>query len=101
MADELFNQQGRFLGHSFKGHDRKCQKWWIVPHSGRRLCHCANIIPKADIMKYFRYMYDLPQRTRSFTQLKFFGGGGGVILPEEIKALMDYGIARIYSPDDG
>ncbi|MEZ4847022.1 MAG: GTP-binding protein, partial [Bdellovibrionota bacterium] len=30
-----------------------------------------------------------------------FGGGGGVILPEEIKDLMDYGITRIYSPDDG
>ena len=30
-----------------------------------------------------------------------FGGGGGVILPEEIKDLMEYGIDRIYSPDDG
>jgi methylmalonyl-CoA mutase len=33
--------------------------------------------------------------------IKIFGGGGGVILPEEIKALMNYGIERIYSPDDG
>ena len=33
--------------------------------------------------------------------IKIFGGGGGVILPEEIKELMDYGITRIYSPDDG
>jgi len=33
--------------------------------------------------------------------IKIFGGGGGVILPSEIKELMDYGISRIYSPDDG
>ena len=32
--------------------------------------------------------------------LKFLAGGG-VILPEEIKDLMDYGIAKIFSPDDG
>tara|TARA_R110002051_G_scaffold100879_3_gene171334 strand:+ start:21982 stop:25437 length:3456 start_codon:yes stop_codon:yes gene_type:complete len=50
--------------------------------------------------EYFRYMYDL-LKERGATHIKIFGGGGGVILPEEIKALMDYGIARIYSPDDG
>src|SRR5690606_6836401 len=33
--------------------------------------------------------------------IKIFGGGGGVILPEEIKELMAYGITKIYSPDDG
>lgn len=33
--------------------------------------------------------------------IKIFGGGGGVILPEEIKELQEYGITRIYSPDDG
>ena len=50
--------------------------------------------------EYFRYMYDL-LKERGAEHIKIFGGGGGVILPEEIKALMDYGIARIYSPDDG
>ncbi len=50
--------------------------------------------------EYFKYMYDLLQE-RGATQIKLFGGGGGVILPSEIKALMDYGITRIYSPDDG
>ena len=35
------------------------------------------------------------------SQIKIFGGGGGVILPSEIKELQDYGIERIYSPDDG
>ncbi|MBT8190455.1 MAG: methylmalonyl-CoA mutase family protein, partial [Bacteroidia bacterium] len=50
--------------------------------------------------EYFKYMYDLLQE-KGATHIKIFGGGGGVILPEEIKDLMDYGIARIYSPDDG
>ena len=50
--------------------------------------------------EYFRYMYDL-LKERGAEHIKIFGGGGGVILPEEIKELMDYGITRIYSPDDG
>ena len=50
--------------------------------------------------EYFKYMYDLLQE-KGAGHIKIFGGGGGVILPEEIKALMDYGITRIYSPDDG
>jgi methylmalonyl-CoA mutase len=51
-------------------------------------------------MEYFRYMYDL-LKERGCSHIKIFGGGGGVILPSEIRELMDYGIARIYSPDDG
>src|SRR6185312_1390280 len=51
-------------------------------------------------MEYFRYMFDL-LKEKGAGQIKIFGGGGGVILPSEIKELMDYGIARIYSPDDG
>src|SRR5210317_845811 len=50
--------------------------------------------------EYFKYMYDLLQE-KGATHIKVFGGGGGVILPEEIKELMAYGITRIYSPDDG
>lgn len=50
--------------------------------------------------EYFRYMYDL-LKEKGAEHIKIFGGGGGVILPEEIKELMDYGITRIYSPDDG
>ncbi|MCI2229095.1 methylmalonyl-CoA mutase family protein [Polaribacter sp. MSW13] len=50
--------------------------------------------------EYFKYMYDL-LKEKDATHIKIFGGGGGVILPEEIKELMDYGITRIYSPDDG
>jgi isobutyryl-CoA mutase len=51
-------------------------------------------------MEYFKYMYDL-LKERGCSHIKIFGGGGGVILPDEIKELHDYGIARIYSPDDG
>lgn len=50
--------------------------------------------------EYFKYIYDL-LREKNAPQIKIFGGGGGVILPEEIKDLMAYGINRIYSPDDG
>ncbi|WP_035483862.1 methylmalonyl-CoA mutase family protein [Gaetbulibacter saemankumensis] len=50
--------------------------------------------------EYFKYMYDLLQE-QGAEHIKIFGGGGGVILPAEIKELMDYGITRIYSPDDG
>ncbi len=50
--------------------------------------------------EYFKYMFDL-LKEKGAGHIKIFGGGGGVILPEEIKELMDYGITRIYSPDDG
>jgi len=50
--------------------------------------------------EYLKYMYDLLQE-KGAPQIKIFAGGGGVILPEEIKDLMTYGITRIYSPDDG
>jgi methylmalonyl-CoA mutase len=50
--------------------------------------------------EYFKYMYDLLQE-KGAGHIKIFGGGGGVILPEEIKELMAYGITRIYAPDDG
>jgi methylmalonyl-CoA mutase len=50
--------------------------------------------------EYFKYMYDLLQE-KGAGQIKIFGGGGGVILPKEIEELQNYGITRIYSPDDG
>jgi methylmalonyl-CoA mutase len=50
--------------------------------------------------EYFKYMCDLLNE-KGAGHIKIFGGGGGVILPEEIKELMDYGVTRIYSPDDG
>ena len=51
-------------------------------------------------MEYFKYMYDL-LKEKNADHIKIFGGGGGTILPSEIKELHDYGIARIYHPDDG
>ena len=51
-------------------------------------------------LEYFKYMLDLLHR-RGCGHIKIFGGGGGVILPAEQDELHRYGIARIYSPDDG
>lgn len=51
-------------------------------------------------IEYFKYMYDL-LKEKGAGHIKIFAGGGGVILPSEIEELHNYGIARIYSPDDG
>jgi methylmalonyl-CoA mutase len=50
--------------------------------------------------EFFKYMYDLLQE-KNCGHIRIFGGGGGTILPSEIEELQQYGIARIYSPDDG
>ncbi|HMA90328.1 MAG TPA: fused isobutyryl-CoA mutase/GTPase IcmF, partial [Burkholderiales bacterium] len=51
-------------------------------------------------IEYFRYLLDL-LRARGGEHIRVFGGGGGVIVPDEIRLLEDYGVARIYSPEDG
>ena len=51
-------------------------------------------------VEYFQYMVDL-LRQRGGAHVQVFGGGGGVIVPDEIRSLMDYGVARIFSPEDG
>src|SRR5581483_5353957 len=51
-------------------------------------------------LEFFKYMVDL-LRQRGGAHIKVFAGGGGVIVPAEIKELQDYGVARIYSPEDG
>ena len=51
-------------------------------------------------MEYFKYMVDL-LREREAGHIKVFGGGGGVIIPQEIDALEAYGVCKIFSPDDG
>ena len=51
-------------------------------------------------VEFFKYMKDLLVQS-GCGHIKIFGGGGGTILPSEIKELHDYGITRIYSPDDG
>lgn len=50
--------------------------------------------------EFFKYMLDL-LKEKGAGHIKIFGGGGGTILPSEIEVLHDYGITRIYSPDDG
>lgn len=50
-------------------------------------------------MEFLKYMHDLLRERGS--KIKIFGGGGGTILPAEIEELHAYGIARLYSPDDG
>ncbi len=51
-------------------------------------------------MEYFKYMKDLLDEN-AVGFIKIFGGGGGVIVPGEIKELEEYGITKIYSPEDG
>ena len=50
--------------------------------------------------EYFRYMVDM-LRDAGAEHIRVFGGGGGTITPEEIRELMDYGVERIYHPNDG
>lgn len=51
-------------------------------------------------VEYFKYMYDL-LKEKGASHIRIYGGGGGVIIPSEIKELHAYGIARIFSPEDG
>ncbi len=51
-------------------------------------------------LEFFRYMVDL-LRERGAGHIKVFGGGGGVIVPDEIAELEAYGVTKIFSPDDG
>jgi methylmalonyl-CoA mutase len=51
-------------------------------------------------VEYFKYMVDL-LRERGGAHVQVFGGGGGVIVPAEIRELQAYGVARIFSPEDG
>src|SRR5687767_6582860 len=51
-------------------------------------------------LEYFKYTVDL-LRQRGGERIQVFGGGGGVIVAAEVKELQDYGVSRIYSPEDG
>ncbi len=51
-------------------------------------------------MEFFKFMYDLLHE-KGAGHVRIFGGGGGVILPDEIRELEDYGICKIFSPEDG
>ena len=51
-------------------------------------------------VEYFKYVVDMLKENDA-SHIKVFGGGGGVIVPEEVQELHDYGVTRIYSPQDG
>jgi methylmalonyl-CoA mutase len=51
-------------------------------------------------LEFFKYLLDL-LKERGAPHIKIFGGGGGVIVPEEIEELESYGVTKIYSPEDG
>ncbi len=81
------------------GHDRSVEE--VVNCAIQEDAHAIAMTSyQGGHIEYFKYMYDLLNE-KGAGHIKVFGGGGGVILPEEIKELMDYGIDRIYSPDDG
>jgi len=81
------------------GHDRSVQE--VVDCAVQEDANAIAITSyQGGHVEYFKYMYDL-LKEKGCGHIKIFGGGGGVILPTEIKELEDYGITRIYSPDDG
>jgi isobutyryl-CoA mutase len=81
------------------GHDRSVQE--VVDCAIQEDANAIAITSyQGGHVEYFKYMYDLLKKA-GCGHIKIFGGGGGVILPTEIKELEDYGITRIYSPDDG
>ena len=81
------------------GHDRSVEE--VVNCAIQEDAHAIAMTSyQGGHVEYFKYMYDL-LKEKNATHIKIFGGGGGTILPEEIAELQDYGITRIYHPDDG
>lgn len=93
----IMQQNGAEVIHL--GHDRSVQE--VVDTAIQEDANAIAITSyQGGHVEYFKYMHDL-LKAAGCGHIKLFGGGGGVILPEEIEELHDYGITRIYSPDDG
>ena len=81
------------------GHDRSVEE--VVDCAIQEDAHAIAMTSyQGGHIEYFKYMCDL-LKEKGAPHIKIFGGGGGTILPSEIKELHDYGITRIYHPDDG
>lgn len=109
-------------GSLFDGHDAAINVMRrIIQRSGAEVIHLGHNRPVREIVnaaiqedvqgiaitsyqgghnEFFKYAYDLLNE-QGAGHIKIFGGGGGTILPSEIEMLQDYGVTRIYSPDDG
>ena len=109
-------------GSLFDGHDAAINIMRrIIQRSGAEVIHLGHNRPVHEIVdaaiqedvqgiaitsyqgghnEFFKYAYDL-LKEKGAGHIKIFGGGGGTILPSEIEELHEYGITRIYSPDDG
>ncbi len=82
------------LGHNRSGRD-------IVNAAIQEDAHAIAVTSyQGGHTEFYRYLRDLTVEEGA-DHIRIFGGGGGTILPEEGEALADYGITRIYSPDDG
>jgi methylmalonyl-CoA mutase len=93
----IMQQSGAEVIHL--GHDRSAQE--IVECAIQEDANAIAVTSyQGGHMEFFKYMYDL-LKERGCSHIRIFGGGGGTILPDEIKELHAYGIARIYHPDDG
>lgn len=81
------------------GHDRSAEE--VVNCAIQEDAHAIAITSyQGGHLEYFKYVFDL-LKDKGRSNIRIFGGGGGVILPDEIKELESYGITKIYSPDDG
>ena len=81
------------------GHDRGVDE--IVDAALQEDAHAVCISSyQGGHMEYFRYLVE-QLRARGAGHIRVYGGGGGVIVPDEIAALQALGVARIFSPEDG
>jgi methylmalonyl-CoA mutase len=81
------------------GHNRSVQE--IVNAALQEDVHAVAVTSyQGGHVEFFKYMIDL-LRQKDGDNIRVFGGGGGVIVPAEIRELMAYGVMRLYSPEDG